>query len=114
MNARSTMKHRAFAQRDSNTAKDVYNQKLPPNWQTLATIPCFSWQPDDRHVDTVDKVANVRTILALMPLTADITETDRILKITDRLNRQRFPGPMSVLRIIRKEDHILVQLQRVA
>lgn len=108
------MKHRAFAQRDGNTAKDVYNQSLPPDWQTLATIPCFSWQPEDRHIDTVEKVANVRTIIALMPIDADITESDRILRITNRLDAERFSGPMSVLRIIRKEDHLQVVLQKVA
>lgn len=108
------MTHRAVAERNANTAKDGYNQPLPPDWQALDTVPCLAWFPTERHVDTAEKIANVSRLLAMVPLGTDITSSDRILNITDRQEVEIFEGPLSIQTVVRKVDYLLLELRRVA
>ena len=114
MNARTKMTHRANAERDANTAKDEYNQSLPPNWQPLAVVPCFVWFPTERKVDDTTKTAQVSRLLAMAPLGTDITVADRIANVTNRRSTELFAGPLSIQTVIRKADHLLLELRRIA
>lgn len=104
---------RAVVQRNAEAGTDPDGGKLPPNWQTHATIPCRAWSRAKKVVSDTDKGALLADLRCAFPAGADVTEADRVARIEDRRGTLLFPGPMSILTLQRRPGHLEAMLERV-
>lgn len=117
MTVRSRMTHRAVVERNTSTGVDDHNQPLPPTWTThIAAQACYLYTPSGGAPGEIldeDKGAVVGGHRLLVPLSADITEGDRINGVTDRRGQTVNASKFNVRLVIRKPDHKLLLLETI-
>lgn len=57
-----------------------------------------------------DKVVELSSRQVALPLTADVTEDDRIVDLTDRLGNPVVDGPMRIDEVLTYPDHKVVRV----
>lgn len=108
--AGSRMVHRCQLQRDANAG--IADS---PNFQNLgAAVPCYLWTSAGREAESTGQVTVVEDLRALIPLGTDITVTDRIATVVDRLGQTVDAGPLTVEAVLRRNDHLELVLQGVS
>ncbi|MCQ4575415.1 MAG: head-tail adaptor protein [Candidatus Brocadiales bacterium] len=113
MGARSRMTLRADVERNQETGVDGTNQPLKPDWQALATVACWVYSKARREVVDGKKVAVVEDLRAMVPLSTDITEKDKIAQIIDRSGNVIYAGPLGIESVQRKHTHLELMLKAV-
>lgn len=85
---------------------------------TYDALPCRiaddRGQDDGQEVVDATKVAAVAVIKLKVPLSAEVTTAHSIESVRDRLDRILVMGPMPVLNIQYRRDHLLVTCRQVA
>lgn len=114
MNARSQMRHRATIQRDGASGENNWGGDNEPVFAThLRDHPCHGWFASESVIVDGNKVAVIERRKLMMPLSTDVTTFDRVLSVTDRQGREVFAGPMSILSVGRRADHLVLELGEV-
>ena len=114
MSARSRMTMRAAITRNSTVTANDWNQADTPVFDQWTTEPCWAWVTAKREVIDGDKVVVVEDIRALFPLSANLTDQDRIAHISDRADTVIFDGPFVIESIQRMTRHLELVLSRVS
>ena len=98
MTVRHRMTMRAYVQQDDNAGTtDGVGQPVAPSWSAKETIPCKAWSENSRQLLDANRTAVLEGVVVLLPLDADVVDTDRIEKITNRQDdRTFFPGPLRI------------------
>ena len=119
MTARSRMTQRAYVERYSPGADDDSGNPTPGSWAPLGAerIPVWLYGSVEREAVTPDAEAVIADLRAMVPLAADITESDRLggaeAAIVDRRGTVIEPGPLDVDAVLRKRTHLQLTLSRV-
>jgi len=120
--ARQTMTHRAVVTRlprSGDNYTDPHGHPLPPGAPPNllhASLPCKSWvvtTGNDGEVEDGDKTAVVHRVMLVVPADTDIREDDSVSEIRDRAGRMIMSGPLNVLLVTQKVDHVQVTTRRV-
>ena len=110
--ARSSMTHRADIEHNIASAEDDYGNPVPPNWDTHSTMPCRAYTKVRREVVDGDKIVLVEDLKALFSLRSGVSESYRIANIKDRLGNVLFSGPLDIMTIQRRGNHLEASLDR--
>ena len=114
MTARSRMKQRALVERYSSPGNDDSGNPLPGTWAThLAAMPCWLYGSTEREAVTEQTTAVVTDLKLMAPLSASITEQDRINQVKDRRGTVIEAGLLGIESILRKRTHQQLTLSRV-
>lgn len=115
MTARATMTHRALVERGVSVGTDDFGHPNPPAWDThIASLPCRLWTKSEREIADGNKLVILAVHKLLVPLNTDITESDRIASIKDRLGNTLVGNLMLIRSVIRKETHLELDLEEVS
>jgi hypothetical protein len=105
MPARTLMTQRASTERgaDVSDGGGGYAEVYTP---LLTDVPC-RWAPIS-NAETLfsSQMGTNPTGRLFMPLGMDVSETDRIVAVTDRRGRPLAYGPLRVEAVIRRQDHL--------
>lgn len=113
MSARNGMTMRAEIERDNQATEDSLGHDLPPNWQNHITVDCIAWS--FREKETVDeKYAAISLVGIQFPLSADITNEDRVKIVKDRRGATKFPGPLTIESLVPRRTHLEATCRAVA
>ena len=105
---------RAAVERNQATGTDGWGNSEAPDFQPLATLPCFVWSKQSREIVDGEKTAMVEDIRAMFALGADITEDDEISTVTNRAGAEIIPGRLKVEGPVqRKHTHLEAALKRI-
>jgi len=95
--ARAQMTQRATVQRNQGAGLDAYNHPVPATWANLypnstypAGMPCWYYSPRGLRVVTDQATHSKEPFNLMVPLGTDITDQDRVTKVTDRLGNVIF------------------------
>lgn len=114
MTARSRMTQRAHVIRETAGATDDYGNPAPGSWAThIPSLPCWLYGSTEREAVSEERVAVVADLKLMVPLSADVTEQDRINGITDRIGTVIESGVLGVETVLRKRTHQQLTLSRV-
>lgn len=110
---RSRMTQRAFFQEDTATGNDAYGNPVPPVWTAKAgqPVPCFAWVQSREESVREETTVVVQETKCIVPLSAGITEQNRLDRIEDRLGFTLWAGPMNVRAVSNKHNHIEMHLE---
>jgi hypothetical protein len=116
MSARSRMTQRALVERYTGGAIDDSGNPGPGGtWAThLAAMPCWLYGTTEREAVTEATTAVVTDLKLLAPLSADLTEKDRINQVKDRRGTVIEAGLLGIETILRKRSHLELALSRVS
>lgn len=109
------MTMRAALERNVAIGTDPHGNPVAPDFQPLASLPCFVWSTRSREAVNAERRASVEDLRAGFPLGSDIQADDEIASVTDRIGlpvvsgRLRIEGPVQ-----RKHTHLEVGLRRIA
>ena len=103
---------RCMIQRTTEIGRDDYNQPLTTNID-LPAIRCFAWSTGKQMVYDKDKTAFVEDCRMMVELDSGVLDTDTVLLIKDRADRTLFDGPLRIMGMVRKYNHIEVALEKV-
>ena len=116
MGARSRMTMRATIQRNV-AAKDDYGNIGPPSWSLIGEeVPCYVWagkRSARQEIVEDKKIVYLDMPGAMLPLSTDIQNGDRLFKVTNRLKKQLF-AIMYVDKILLRKDHYEIMLRDYA
>ena len=106
--SRSRMTMRAHVERDTAAlVKNPWNTDVVPVWTALDdTIPCYVWMRTGKKVADDRKVAVLKDLRMMTPHSADLKESDKVTKITDRKGATLFPGPFTIDASQRMDTHV--------
>lgn len=114
MSARATMRHRALIERNNSdqAPDDSWGGEPEPDWKPhLQNLPCKTWFKAGREVTDI-KVVAVEDRRMIVPLGTDITELDRVARVTDRRGvRVLFDGPARIESVGARADHLELTLE---
>lgn len=79
--------------------------------QAFGPIVCRVWSDPAKVVIDGDKIASVGGYRAVFPLSAGVQVGDRIMKVTDRLGKTLFSGPLAVKMVVRRPGHLSVEFE---
>lgn len=100
---RGLMRHRAVVLRDVNAGVDTFGHPLPPEWLQISDpVPCYAWSRSSREAVDDRRTAIVQDVRVMLPDSADVTASDRIENVTDRLGRVLHDGPFRIDAIERR------------
>lgn len=106
------MTQRATVERQMQSGRDDFGGKGRPDWRAhLTDLPCCVWQTGGREVTDGDKVVTIDDRRMIVPLGTDVTTSDRIGGITDRLGVEIHAGPIRIESVARRRDHIELMLE---
>jgi hypothetical protein len=117
MSTRARMVHRCTISRNMAAGLDAYgNEQAADYGEHVASQPVYYYQSSrfkgGEQVGQINALVYVHQLLA--PLSADITEADRITDIRDRVGHSLTAEVFNVTDITRKPDHKLVTMQAVS
>jgi hypothetical protein len=105
---------RALVERNQAAGEDGWGNPVAPDFQPIATLPCFVWSNASREVVDGDKTAMVEDMRALFALGADIREDDEISSVTDRKGAEIIAGRLRVEGPVQfKHNHQELALRRI-
>jgi hypothetical protein len=109
------MRHRAVIERDMAVGEDDWGQSGTPDWRIhLHDLPCAAWFEAGREVIDGAKTAVIEDRKVIVPLDTDVTEKDRVARITDRRGKETiFEGPARIESVGRRRDHLALMLEAV-
>jgi hypothetical protein len=114
MTARSRMTQRALVERYTGGATDDSGNAAPGSWASFLTaMPCWLYGSTEREAVTEETTAVVTDLKLLAPLSAAITEQDRINQVKDRHGTVIEAGILGIETILRKRGHLELTLSRV-
>lgn len=106
-------RHRAVFQRDGATVDD-WGDSTGPGWAThLTGIPCRAWTNGGQEPVTDDRTAVIEDRRISVPISTDVTEQDRVEKVTDTAGNTIFEGPMEIEAVLRHTDHLELLVKRI-
>jgi hypothetical protein len=113
------MKQRARVEREVSPGLDDYNNPLPAEWtEHIAELPVWLYGSTEREAVTEERTAVVTDLRVMAPLSADVTEKDRLggdgPAVVDRRGSVIEPGPLYVEAVLRKRTHLECMLSKVA
>lgn len=110
MSVRQRMIYRAYIQRNGASA-NTYGHASPGSWSALSTTACFFYiRRGDAQHEVEHSVAENRVRIQV-PLGTDVTEDDRVQKVTDRQGVQVI-GLHYIDVVLRRKGHIELRLRR--
>ena len=107
------MKHRADIQQNTASTVDDYGNPVPSVWATHSTMPCRAYTKVRKEVIDGDKTVLVEDLKALFSVSSGISEAYRIANITDRQGAVLFAGPLDILAIQRRGNHLEISLDKI-
>lgn len=114
MTARSRMTQRALVQRYSSPGFDDSGNPLPGTWAThLTALACWLYGSTEREAVSEETTAVVTDLKLMVPVSADVTEQDRIAGITDRRGQTVHAGLLGIETVERKRSHKQLTLSQV-
>ncbi len=111
MGSRSRMRHNIFFQRNSASI-DAYGGQGSPIWDDLSITSGHVWavKEDTIHGRTMSPV--IGNYRAIVPLSTDVTENDRIEKVENRADSPTVLfGKMDIDAVIRRKDHFELRMR---
>ena len=82
-------------------------------WSPWATVPCYAWSQSRKELVDGNKTVVIEDLRALVPLATDLTESDRVARIEDRLERILFAGPLRIEAVRRMPRHQELMLEKI-
>lgn len=115
MTARSRMTQRALVERNTPGATDDSgNPTAPGTWAThIAALACWLYGSTEKEAITEEKTAVITDLRLMVPLSADVTEQDRVAGITDRRGTVIESGLLHIDTVLRKRSHLQLSVTRV-
>lgn len=108
------MTQRTMVQRDVSVITDDWNNEGEPDWAThLPDLPCRSWYSAGKESIDGRKEAVLEDRRVVVPLGSDVTPSDRLEGITDRRGRTLVAGPLAVQTVGRRDDHLVLTVEKV-
>lgn len=109
------MTHRAVIERNTATDTDPDGHPVPPTWNVWLTKPCRAYTKMRKEVIDGDKTAMIEDLKALFSLEAesDLSEDCRIENITDRRGTVLYAGPLDIIAVQRRGNHLEASLDRI-
>ena len=87
----------------------------PGTWAThVAALPCWLYGSSEREAVGEDTTAVVTDLKMMVPLSATVTEQDRIASVVDRRGTVIEPVLLHVDEVLRKRSHLQLSLSSVA
>lgn len=124
MTARSRMTQRAYVERSTSPGLDDFGNPLPAVWAAhITSLPIFLYGSTEREAVTEETTAVVTDLRALVPLAADVSESDRLggpiggaahPAIVDRLGAVIEPAILHVETVLHARTHLALTLSRVS
>jgi len=109
------MTHRALVERNTRAELGTSGEELPAVWEThIAALPCFLYTPKGREPVQPTGVIVTESPMMLAPWGTDITESDRVNGVNDRLGKTYRAGIFRIASVIEAHSHLEVQLEAVA
>lgn len=71
-------------------------------------LACHAWQLTDTHEVLAGSAGAFGMVRLMVPLDSDVLESDTIEDVRDRLGRVVFQGPLRILGVSRRLDHLLI------
>ena len=102
---RSVMKHRATVERDTGTARDPFNSRVPAFEQVHNDLACYVQARMERTVADNDKFVAIADWLMLAPMDADLKEEDVVTKVTNRRGKVLFENRLRITGLVSLETH---------
>ena len=113
MPARTRMIMRMYIERNA-AAKNTYQHRSEPDWTAIATVPCYTWITGAGVRFSADMTKEKTDIRSIVPKGTDITEDDRVAKVTDRQGVELFGVMYLDAAPLRRSDHFEVRLRAIA
>jgi hypothetical protein len=114
MTARSRMTQRALVQRYTPGASDDSGNPTAGSWAThLSALACWLYGSTEKEAVTEETTAVITDLRLMVPLSADVTEQDRINGVTDRRGTAIEAGLLHIDTVLRKRTHLQLSLTRV-
>lgn len=115
MSSRSRMTQRALVERYTPGASDDSGNPTSGAWAThLAALACWLYGSTEKEAVTEEKTAVITDLRLMVPLSADVTEQDRIASVKDRRGTVIEAGLLHIDTVLRKRTHLQLSLTRVA
>jgi hypothetical protein len=118
------MTQRAYVERFTSSGNDGFGNPLPAVWaEHLPSLPIFLYGSTEREVVTEETTAVVTDLRALIPLSADVTESDRLggpvagtahPAVVNRLGAVIEPAILHVETVLNARTHLELTLSRVS
>ena len=113
MGVRQRLTMRCYPERNTNAAADAWGNPDTPTWVAQPAIPCYVWLQKYNYrfqnADTKRREINRTAYNMLLPKSADLLETDRVQKITDRLGVQIY-GAMQIQNVSSQAGHKIAEI----
>ena len=114
MPTRNHMTHRATIERGT-VVTDGLGLDGPRTWTThIASLACRWYAKDETEILDGRKVLILGGHRILVPLGADVVETDRVTFIKDRKGTTLVSNAMQIRGVIRRPDHKEIRLTEIA
>lgn len=116
MSARSRMTQRALVERATAPATDDSgNPGGPVSWAThIAALACWLYGSTAKEAVTEATTAVITDLRLLVPVSADVTEQDRINGVKDRRGTVIAAGVLEIDTVLRKRTHLELSVTLVA
>ncbi len=112
MSVRSRMSMRMVIERSAKTGEDEDGHPIIA-WSPWATVPCYAWSQSRKELVDGNKTVVIEDLRALVPLATDLTESDRVARIEDRLERTLFAGSLRIEAVQRMPRHQELMLEKI-
>jgi head-tail adaptor len=109
VNARSQMRMRCTIERSADVSDT--GGGWTQGWTTVASgVPCHWWAVAGQEIVVGDQVVRGATDRMIVPLNTDVSARDRVATVTDRNGNQIVAGPVLIDAVLRRRDHLALQL----
>lgn len=124
MTSRSRMTQRAYVEREGSPGVDDSGNSEPVTWaEHIDGLPIWLYGSTEREAVTQETTAVVTDLRAFVPLSADVTERDRLggpidgtdhAAVVDRAGTVIEAGILGIETVERKRTHLELTLSRVS
>lgn len=113
MTSRSRMTQRALVERNTPGASDDSGNPGAGAWAThIAALPCWLYGSTEKEAVSAETTAVITDLRLMVPLTADVTEQDRVSGVKDRRGSVIEAGLLHIDTVLRKRTHLELSMTR--
>ena len=106
------MTMRMVIERSAKTGEDEDGHPIIA-WSPWEIVPCYAWSQSRKELVDGNKTVVIEDLRALIPISTDLTESDQVARIEDRLERILFSGPLRIEAVQRMPRHQELMLEKI-